>query len=51
MGERIEGVLGEGARDSMADLRLVRGGLGIIIGRGVVEVGGIDGRKEREGKG
>jgi hypothetical protein len=48
VGERIEGVLGEGARDSRADLRLVRGGIGIIIGRGV---GGIDGRKEREGKG
>ena len=48
MGERIDGVLGEGARD-WADWRLVRGGLGIIIGRELIEVGGIEGRKEREG--
>jgi hypothetical protein len=49
-GERIDGVLGEGARDR-ADRRLMRGGLGIIIERGLIEVGGIEGRKEREGKG
>jgi hypothetical protein len=47
--EHIDRVLREGAWDNKADLHLVRGGLGIIIGRGVIAVGGIEGRKEREG--
>ena len=52
MGERIDGVLGEGARDNRADLRLVRGGLGIMIARGGTEVGGgIYAGNEREGNG
>lgn len=34
MGERVDGVLGEGARDTKAEARLVRGGLSIMIGRG-----------------
>jgi hypothetical protein len=41
VGERVDGVLGEGARDNKADARLVRGGLGIRIARR-------DGRKESD---
>jgi len=52
MGERIDGVLGEGARDNRVDLRLGRGELGIMIARGGTEIGGgIYAGNERKGNG